>query len=72
MSSYIDGKNYQSNYQYIGSTIICSPAWKKGYSDTLFLKNFSENLLIFEVAYSNSFGIGTELDSLKKIRFWNP
>ena len=74
IKSYIIGTNTNCTYNIIGSagtpnpydTIVCNPAWKPQYSDTLFVSGFSDQLLVFKINNSN----GYEVDSLKKIRCW--
>lgn len=51
-------------------TIICSSPWKVGYSDTLFISNFTDQLLVFKVNYTTANYNGIEIDSLKKIRYY--
>ena len=55
----------------LDTTIRCNPTWRDGYSDTLYCKTYSDSLLVFKVNKSLRIGGGTEIDSLKKIRFWN-
>jgi hypothetical protein len=54
----------------IYDTILCTPAFRNDYSDTIFVRSFTDNLLVFQVQYKNGNSSITELDSLKKIRFY--
>ncbi len=54
----------------IYDTILCTPAFRTSYSDTIFVSSFSDNLLVFQVQYKNGNTSIKELDSLKKIRFY--
>jgi hypothetical protein len=76
-NSYIGGVFNQFIYTILSEgtsniydTLICSPNWKTGFSDTLLITSFSDHLLVFQVAYSTPNGTGKEIDSLKKIRFY--
>lgn len=53
------------------STIVFTPTWRDGLSDTVLCKSFSDYLLVLSVKHTTNIGVGTEIDSLKKIRFWN-
>jgi hypothetical protein len=75
-NSYIGGVFNQFSYTILSEgksniydTLICSPNWKTGFSDTLLVTSFSDHLLVFQVAYSTPNGSGKDIDSLKKIRF---
>jgi len=54
----------------IYDTILCTPAFRNSYSDTIFVSSFTDKLLVFQVQYKNGNTSITELDSLKKIRFY--
>jgi hypothetical protein len=69
--SFIGGsKNYYSYDIYNDSMLPISPVWKIGYSDTLFLVNFTDKYLTFKVKKIADPYVLYELDSLKKIRFY--
>jgi hypothetical protein len=76
ITSFIGGINKQYGYKILSEgisnsidTIVCSTAWKSGYSDTLMVTKFTDHLLVFHIEYSTINGTGIEIDSLKKIRF---
>lgn len=73
ITSFIGGTKYQCGYNIKDSTVICSTAWKIGFSDTLFIKSCSDYSLVFQVRnYSSNPNLnGIEIDSLKKIRFYH-
>lgn len=78
ISTNINGVRSQCNYQYIltnnstppGNNYIpfylCTPAWKKGYSDTLFLNYtiITSKSAVFKVRYNINGISGIEIDSL--------
>jgi hypothetical protein len=75
INSFIGGNNTLNGYRILSQgesnlydTIVCSNSWKVGYSDTLFVSYFTDQLLIFQVRPIN--GNGAEIDSLKKSRFY--
>jgi hypothetical protein len=73
ISAYINNISSTCSYQLYptDTSIICKPAWRPNYSDTIFIKSFSDNLLVFEVKNYNQGAINQiEIDTLKKIRFW--
>ena len=73
MFTYINHVNSQCGYRVrLDTTIRCNPGWRDGYSDTLYCKAYSDSLLVFKVNKNSSIGGGSEIDSLKKIRFWHP
>ena len=55
-----------------GYTLTISPPWGNGLSDTLLCTSISDYLMVFKIKFSNAAGEGYEIDSLKKIKFWNP
>jgi len=74
LQSIISGIYSECNYEIWmrNATVSCSPSWRNGsYGDTLFIKSFSDTLLVFNVNYTNGSINGNEIDSLRKIRFWN-
>lgn len=72
MNSSIGGSNPVCNYNIKalipGLNILCSPAWKNGYSDTLLVdvNNVTARSMVFQVRYNNSNGGGIETDSLRR------
>ena len=69
--SFIGGsKNIYSYDLYKDSMLPLYPSWKTGYSDTLFLVNFTDKYLTFKVKKIADSNVLYELDSLKKIRFY--
>jgi hypothetical protein len=55
-----------------GYTLTISPPWGNGLSDTVLCTSISDYLMVFKIKISNATGEGYEIDSLKKIKFWNP
>ena len=75
INSFIGGSNTLNGYRILSQgfynlydTIVCSNSWKAGYSDTLLVTSFTDQLLVFQVRNINEGGI--EIDSLEKIRFY--
>jgi hypothetical protein len=56
----------------IDSTIILGPSCRAGYNDTLKVNSFSENFLVYKVKFDSANIHCQELDSLKKMYFFNP
>jgi hypothetical protein len=72
-SSFVGGSNRLVAYRvatdnfptHRTATILTSPGWKDGYSDTLFVTYYSDYYLVFNV--KDSVHGGYEMDSLKRI-----
>lgn len=71
--SHIDGINRTSKWSHpYGYTLTISPSWRNGLSDTVLCTSISDYLMVFKIKTATATGEGYEIDSLKKIRFWNP
>jgi len=73
VESFIHGVNSKGNWAHpSGYTLTISPPWGNGLSDTVLCTSISDYLMVFKIKISNTTGEGYEIDSLKKIKFWNP
>ncbi len=71
--SYINGINRTGKWSHpFGYTLTISPPWGNGLSDTVLCTSISDYLMVFKIKKVSAIGEGYEIDSLKKIRFWNP
>jgi hypothetical protein len=53
-------------------TIITSTPWRTNYSDTLLISKVSQTSLVFHVGYSDSTGVGVEVDSFRNVGPYRP
>jgi len=54
----------------IYDTILCSQPLRYNYTDTLFVTSYNDYLMVFQVRLTGRDSNITEIDSLKKMRFW--
>lgn len=54
------------------STIALVATCRPFYGDSLYLNSFGEELVVFKVKFDSANIHGWEVDSLKKMYFWNP
>ncbi len=73
VESYINGIRSTGKWAHpYGYTLTISPPWRSGLSDTVLCTSISDYLMVFKIKTVTATGEGYEIDSLKKIRFWNP
>lgn len=71
--SYINEINSTRKWDHIfGYTLTISPSWRNGLSDTVECTSISDFLMVFKIKTAGTANEAYEIDSLKKIRFWNP
>jgi hypothetical protein len=73
MSSSINGIDRIYSWEHpSGYTLIFSPSCRDALSDTVVCTSISDDLMVISVKQKPNIGFRFEVDTLKKIRFWNP